>query len=58
MESPLSEDSICVEGQPLCQTANELPHPQVVEAFGFLNVNPRLFNPPCQSIYIPYKYIS
>lgn len=36
-------------------TANDVPHPQVLEALGLVNVNPRLFNPPCQSICIPYK---
>ncbi len=39
-------------------TANEVPHPQVVLALGFLKVNPRLFSPSCQSTCIPSRYIS
>ncbi len=29
-----------------CQTANEVPQPQVVDALGFVNVKPLLFKPP------------
>ncbi len=45
-------------GKALSYTAKLVPHPQVVLALGFLKVNPRLFNPSCQSTSIPYKYIS
>jgi proline dehydrogenase len=34
-------------------TEKEVPQPQVLVAFGLLKVNPRLFNPPCQSTCIP-----
>ena len=36
-------------------TAKLVPQPHVELAFGFLNVNPREFNPPSQSTSMPIK---
>jgi len=36
-------------------TAKEVPQPQVLEALGFLKVNPLEFNPSCQSISMPIR---
>jgi hypothetical protein len=40
------------------QTAKEVPHPQVEEAFGLLNTNPRASKPVPQSISIPCRYMA
>jgi hypothetical protein len=36
-------------------TAKLVPQPHVLLALGFLNVNPREFNPPSQSTSMPIK---
>ena len=38
------------------QTAKDVPHPQVDDALGLLNTNPRASRPVPQSISIPCKY--
>ena len=38
------------------QTAKEVPHPQVDDALGLLNTNPRASRPVPQSISIPCRY--
>ena len=42
----------------LYYTAKLVPQPQVLLAFGFLKVKPRLLSPPSNSISIPKRYIS
>ncbi len=37
-------------------TANELPHPQVLLAFGFSKMKPLAFSPFSQSICMPERY--
>jgi len=44
-----------IKNSKLIYTAKEVPHPQVLDALGFLKVKPRAFNPFSQSICIPDK---
>ena len=37
---------------------NDVPHPQVLDAFGLLKINPLLSKPLLKSISQSYKYIS